>query len=93
MDAFCTSLLRENTHLLSKEDDRSSLSPDFRVLDEKEAGLLQGRVLGRTLENFYDKLDEGGAELAETLGFGRDDRALESLVLELYRKLQSHAWP
>ena len=37
VDAFCTSLLRENTHLLSKEEDRSSLSPDFRVLDESEA--------------------------------------------------------
>ncbi len=93
VDAFCTSLLRENTHLLSKEEDRSSLSPDFRVLDENEARLIQEKILGRTLERFYETLDENGAELAETLGFGRDDRALEALVLELYQKLQSHAWP
>ena len=93
VDAFCTSLLRENTHLLSKEEDRSSLSPDFRVLDENEAKLLQEKILARTLERFYDTLDDSGAELAETLGFGRDDRALEALVLELYQKLQSHAWP
>ena len=93
VDAFCTSLLRENTHLLSKEEDRTSLSPDFRVLDENEARLLQEKILGRTLERFYETLDESGTELAETLGFGRDDRALEALVLELYQKLQSHAWP
>ena len=93
VDAFCTSLLRENTHLLSREEDRSSLSPDFRVLDENEARLIREKILGRTLERFYEILDENGAELAETLGFGRDDRALEALVLELYQKLQSHAWP
>ncbi len=93
VDAFCTSLLRENTHLLSKEEDRSSLSPDFRVLDENEAQLIREKILSRTLERFYETLDENGTELAETLGFGRDDRALEALVLELYQKLQSHAWP
>ena len=93
VDAFCVSLLRENTHLLANDEDRSSLSPDFRVLDENEAQLLREKILSRTLERFYEELDEEGAELAETLGFGRDDRALESLVLELYQKLQSHAWP
>ena len=93
VDAFCGSLLRENTHLLSREEDRRSLSPDFRVLDEDEAKLLRERVLSRTLERFYDRMEEADRELAETLGFGRDDRALESLVLELYQKLQSHAWP
>ncbi len=29
--------------------------------------------------------------LADTLGAGRDDSALENLVLETYEKLQSHA--
>ena len=93
VDAFCGTLLRENTHLLSREEDRRSLSPDFRVLDEDEAKLLRERVLSRTLERFYDRMEDGDRELAETLGFGRDDRALEALVLELFQKLQSHAWP
>ncbi|MBQ8852243.1 MAG: UvrD-helicase domain-containing protein, partial [Oscillibacter sp.] len=42
---------------------------------------------------FYDTLDEPKAQLADTLGAGRDDRALVSLVLEVYEKLQSHAYP
>ena len=59
VDAFCTSLLRENTHLLAREGDSRALTPDFRVLDDNEAQLIRQRVLSRTLEDFYDQLDEG----------------------------------
>lgn len=93
VDAFCTGLLRENTHLLAREGDRHALTPDFRVLDENDAKLIRRRVLDRTLETFYDTLDAGGEQLADTLGAGRDDTALVDLVLELYDKLQSHADP
>ena len=93
VDAFCTSLLRENTHLLAREGDRHALTPDFRVLDESDAALLRRRVLERVLEGFYDGLTPGGALLADTLGAGRDDVRLVELVLELYGKLQSHAYP
>ena len=93
VDAFCTALLRENTHLLPRPGDRQSLTPDFRVLDEGEAQLVRQRVLERVLEAFYDHLDAGGALLADTLGAGRDDRALAELVLEVHEKLQSHAYP
>ena len=93
VDAFCAGLLRENTHLLAREEDRRSLSPDFRTLDEDEAALLRRRVLERTLDGFYGELSEAGTLLADTLGHGRDDQKLEDLVLELYGKIQSHAWP
>lgn len=93
VDAFCTALLRENTHLLPLEGDRHAMTPDFRVLDEGDARLLRQRVLDRTLVEFYENLDAGGELLADTLGAGRDDRALADLVLELYEKIQSHASP
>ena len=93
VDAFCTALLRENTHLLAAEGDDYALTPDFRVLDEDEARLLRERVLGRVLEEFYSALDGDGELLADTLGAGRDDHALAELVLEVYEKLQSHADP
>ena len=92
VDAFCASLLRENVYLLSLVEGHS-LTPDFRVLDEQEAGMVKERVLGRTLEDFYVHMDGRRSQLAETLGAGRDDRALERLVLELHRKLQSHPYP
>ena len=93
VDAFCTALLRENTHLLARDEDKHALTPDFRVLDDGEAALIRRRVLTRTLSAFYETLTPGGEQLADTLGAGRDDSALEELVLELYDKLQSHASP
>lgn len=93
VDAFCVTLLRENTHLLSREGDEHALTPDFRVLDESEALLLQNKVLDRVLESFYENLTDGGTLLADTLGAGRDDRNLAELVLKFYEKLQSHADP
>ena len=93
VDAFCTALLRENTHLLAREGEDRTLSPDFRVLDEGDAQLIRRRVLERVLEEFYETLNPGKELLADTLGAGRDDTALAELVLELYDKLQSHADP
>ena len=92
IDAFCTGLLRENVHLLDTGEDRS-LTADFRVLDESEGQLLCRRVLPRVLEEFYANITPEGALLADAFGFGRDDRGLEELVLRLYTKLQSHAYP
>ena len=83
VDAFCTALLRENCHLLGEDARGHALRPDFRVLDENEAQVLRERVLARTLDDFYDHLTPGGTLLADTLGAGRDDSALEDLVLEL----------
>lgn len=92
VDAFCAALLRENVYRLPPIAGHS-LTPDFRVLDEQEAAMVKERVLARTLEDFYAHMDAQKEQLAETLGAGRDDRALEKLVLELHRKLQSHPYP
>ena len=92
VDAFCTSLLRENCHLLGEDARGHALRPDFRVLDENEAEVLRGRVLARTLDDFYDHLTSGGTLLADTLGAGRDDSALEQLVMELHAKLQAQPY-
>ena len=92
VDAFCTALLRENCHLLGEDARGHALRPDFRVLDENEAQVLRERVLARTLDDFYDHLTPGGTLLADTLGAGRDDSALEDLVLELHAKLQAQPY-
>jgi len=93
VDAFCTALLRENTHLLARSGERYSLTSDFRVLDDDEATLLRQRVLERVLDEFYHDMSEGDVQLADTLGAGRDDSSIVKLVLELYEKIQSHAYP
>lgn len=92
IDAFCTGLLRENVHLLDLGE-QGGLTADFRVLDESEAELLRQKVLPRVLEDFYTDMTPGRTLLADCFGFGRDDRGLEDLVLELHRNVQSHAYP
>ena len=94
VDAFCTGLLRENVHLLEGEG-ANALTADFRVLDENEAELLRRRALRTAMEDFYARMqpEDGRSQLADTFGFGRDDRNLEELVLTLHAKVQSHAYP
>lgn len=95
VDGFCAQLLRQHVHLLPPVDGRC-LTPDFRVLDESEAALLRERALEAVLEDFYRAIESGDDEyalLADTLGAGRDDRALARLIPELYGKLQSHPYP
>ncbi|MBO4853533.1 MAG: helicase-exonuclease AddAB subunit AddA [Oscillospiraceae bacterium] len=92
VDAFCCALLRENIQLLPSVEGRS-LNADFRVLDQQEAALMRQRVLQQVLEDFYTDMKPGDELLAETLGAGRDDRSLETLVLELHEKIQSQAHP
>ena len=92
IDSFCTALLRENVHLLDLGE-QGGLTADFRVLDEGEAELLRQGVLPRVLESFYTGMTPGQTQLADCFGFGRDDRGLEDLVLELHSKVQSHAYP
>ena len=84
--------MRENCHLLGEDARGHALRPDFRVLDENEAQVLRERVLARTLDDFYGRLTTGGTLLADTLGAGRDDSALEDLVLELHAKLQAQPY-
>ncbi len=95
VDAFCTALLRENCHLLGEDEQGRTLRPDFRVLDEQDAATLRARVLTRTLDAFYEELQpgDGGTLLADTLGAGRDDRALAALVDELHGKVQAQPYP
>ena len=95
VDGFCAQLLRQHVHLLPPVDGRC-LTPDFRVLDESEAALLRERALEAVLEDFYRAIESGDGEyalLADTLGAGRDDRALARLIPELHGKLQSHPYP
>ena len=89
VDAFCTALLRENTHLLPREGDKHALTPDFRVLDEGDAQLIRQRILDRVMEQFYEEMDDGGRLLADTLGAGRDDRGLTELVLEVHQSCRA----
>ncbi len=86
--SFCSSLLRECGHLLD-------LSPDFRLCDESEAGVLMNRVLDEVMEKRYEDLDrqKDFTLLVDTMSAGRDDSRLMDIALDIYRKIQSHPHP
>ena len=86
--SFCADVLRENCHL-------AGLSPDFRVLDEDRAAEMKAAALDRVLEERYEKSGKypGFIALADTVGQGRDDKALAELVMTLHGKMQCHARP
>ncbi len=88
IDSFCTSVVRENAHLLG-------ISPGFSVLDEEHAGALRSRALEEVLDSAYENIerDDGLRALVDSAGAGRDDARLGELVLSLHAQLQSRPWP
>lgn len=83
---FCSSVIRENAHMLD-------LSPGFRVADETESRALLEDVLSDMLEEEYSAMDPGFLSLADTIGAGRDDSTLCSVIIDAYEKLLSHPYP
>ena len=86
--SFCSDVLRENCHL-------AGLMPDFKILDEDRAAEMKAAALDRVLEDRYEKSGKypGFVALADTVGQGRDDKALAELVMTLHGKMQCHARP
>ena len=86
--SFCTALMREEGY-------RIDLQPDFRVGDDSECAVLKNRILTRALEERYEHLEENSAfsELVDTLSAGRDDSRLQSIVLDIHTRIQSHPAP
>ena len=86
--SFCSALLRENGHLLD-------LDPDFRLCDEGAAQILMVRTLEELLDKRYEGLqpEDPFAQLADTLGAGRDDSRLLQIVLDVFGRIQSHPDP
>lgn len=86
--SFCSAVLREYCHA-------AAISPDFRVIEDDRAASMRERVLDRLMEAKYRSIDADAdfKMLVDTVGQGRDDARLVSLVLTLHAKIQSHARP
>lgn len=81
--AFCANILRENAYLLD-------IPADFRVGEELETRALRDRVVEQVIGDSYEAAEPDFMAFADTLGGGRDDRALGEIVLSLHDKAQSH---
>ena len=86
--SFCQDILKENSHVLG-------IAPDFRVMDEDRAVLMKLSAMEKILEDRYEKMEKlpDFEELVNLIGTGRDDAKLVTMALELYEKMQCHAFP
>ncbi len=84
--SFCANLLRENCHA-------AGLSPEFRVIEEERSDAIKARVIEKVMESRYENMESDFRLLADTVGRGRDDTRLAELVVNLHKKMQSHAEP
>ena len=83
---FCSRIIKENAHLLD-------LNPNFRVVDETESDTLKSELLSDMIEEAYSSMDPGFLSLADTMGAGRDDKKLISIIIDAHEKLLSHPYP
>ena len=88
IDSFCSSLLRENAHVLG-------ISPGFSMLEQERGAAMRRRALDEVLDKAYESIEENEAfrTLVDSAGAGRDDEALAALILSLHDQMQSRAWP
>ena len=83
-----------DSRLLRESSAQLNLDPDFRLMDDGEAGLLRQLTLERVLEDAYQHLDEGNfSVLVDSMSAGRDDRRLREMILDIHGRIQSHPDP
>lgn len=84
VDSFCAEMLREFFHLLD-------LSPDFKILSDKQEEEFTSAALNEALRDAFEK--GSVTELADAFTGERDDRRLMEMVMSLYHFMQSHPFP
>ena len=84
--SFCTNLLRNHFHLIS-------LDPGFRIGEEGEMALLKEQVLDELLEECYGKREEDFLSFVEAYSYGKDDKAIGTMILRLFDFSISHPIP
>lgn len=86
--AYCTDVIREHAYHLD-------VPADFRVAEENECQEMQHIVIEKLLDEAYrDRhIDLDFCVLADTQGFGRNDRQLPEIILKLYNSARCHMDP
>ena len=86
--AFCTDLLRTYAY-------RLDLPGDFRVAEENECTEMEASVLEKLLNEAYENAcdDPDFCAFMDTQGFGRDDRQVPQIILQVYESARCHLDP
>lgn len=84
--AFCADLIREFAY-------RLEIPGDFRVAEERECQLLQLQTLDKVLESAYQQADSDFLVFIDSQEFGRDDRSIPQILLQVYNASRCHINP
>ena len=84
--AFCGELIREYGYHLE-------IPSDFQMIDDAERSEMLNKQLDSLLEDAYIRKEPGFLLLSDTLGAGRNDKALGECILSLYETSLSQPDP
>lgn len=80
IDSFSAKLIREFFY-------KVDLSPDFRIVDQTESGVLKAEAIKKTFRTFYKEKNVDFLTFVDKTSVKRSDNALRESVLSLYESL------
>lgn len=91
LHSFCSRIIKEHFQDIG-------LDPSYRMGDDTEMLLLKNDVLGNVIEKAYKEAEESEEDrdfyhFVENYCTGKNDNALENIILDIYEKVMSHPWP
>ncbi|PKM58092.1 MAG: helicase-exonuclease AddAB subunit AddA [Firmicutes bacterium HGW-Firmicutes-3] len=86
LHAFCLQVIKNYFYKIN-------LDPSFKIGDEIELTLIQNEVLDEVIEKFYTEGDSDYLDFIESYAPGKSDKAVEALVLSVYKLSRSHPIP
>ncbi len=84
--AFCSKLIRSYFFV-------AGVSPDFKIIDEIDAGVLRNKSLDKTFKELYKSGDKEFLRLRELFSKKRNDLELRKIILEIYFKCENEPNP
>ena len=78
--AFCGALIRQYGYLLE-------VPSDYTMLEDPRREEMLTRLIGDLLEEAYGEMQPGFRLLADTLGAGRTDQSLETLIRSVFERM------
>lgn len=84
--SFCLNIIKENFY-------RLDISPNFRIADENEISVLQGKAIDKVLGRFYDEGDKRFFKVVEIFSNEKNDLGLIEVIKEIYKFVGSCSFP
>lgn len=86
IDSFCLNVVRNHFSDIN-------INPDFRIADQGELKLIKQDVLESVMESEYERGEDSFLDMTECFSYGRTDRQIENIIIQLHDFAQSYPDP